>query len=69
MNLPQSGGALGGCSDITVLPLLKGVPNITFLGLGCRMKSAIGPNHLMLGISGDALELVQTEFKEILKIF
>ena len=67
MNLPQSGGALGGCSDITALPLLKGVPNITFLGLGCRLKSAIGPNHLMLGISGDALDLVHAHVLDMAK--
>jgi uncharacterized protein (DUF169 family) len=67
MNLPQSGGALGGCSDITALPLLKGVPNITFLGLGCRMKSAIGPNHLMLGISGDSLDLLHTHIRDMSK--
>jgi uncharacterized protein (DUF169 family) len=67
MNLPQSGGALGGCSDITALPLLKGVPNITFLGLGCRMKSAIGPSHLMLGISGDSLDLIYTHILDMSK--
>ncbi|NIR14491.1 MAG: DUF169 domain-containing protein, partial [Desulfobacterales bacterium] len=39
MDLPQSGGALGGCSDITALPMLEGVPNVTFLGLGCRLKA------------------------------
>ena len=67
MNLPQSGGALGGCSDITALPLLKGIPNITFLGLGCRMKSAIGPNHLMLGISGDALDQIHAHILDMAK--
>ena len=67
MNLPQSGGALGGCSDITALPLLKGIPNITFLGLGCRMKSAIGPCHLMLGISGDSLDLIHTHILDMSK--
>ncbi len=67
MSLPQSGGALGGCSDITALPLLKGVPNITFLGLGCRMKSAISPNHLMLGISGDSLDLVHAHILDMAK--
>ena len=67
MNLPQSGGALGGCSDITVLPLLKGVPNITFLGLGCRLKSAIGPGHLMLGISGDLLDIVDAHITDMSK--
>lgn len=67
MNLPQSGGALGGCSDITALPLLKGVPNITFLGLGCRLKSAIGPGHLMLGISGDLLDIVDAHISDMSK--
>ena len=67
MSLPQSGGALGGCSDITALPLLKGVPNITFLGLGCRMKSGISPNHLMLGISGDSLDLVHAHILDMAK--
>ena len=67
MDLPQSGGALGGCSDITALPLLKGIPNITFLGLGCRMKSAIGSNHLMMGISGDALDLIHTHILNMSK--
>lgn len=55
MELPQSGGALGGCSDITALPLLRGITNITFLGLGCRIKADLDPCHLMLGTSGDRL--------------
>jgi uncharacterized protein (DUF169 family) len=67
MNLPQSGGALGGCSDITALPLLKGIPNVTFLGLGCRLKSAIGPGHLMLGINGSDLAMVHTHIMEMAK--
>ncbi|MDI6854640.1 MAG: DUF169 domain-containing protein [Deltaproteobacteria bacterium] len=50
-NLPQSGGALGGCSDITALPLLTGLPNITFLGLGCRIKTGLDACHLMMGIN------------------
>lgn len=58
MNLPQSGGALGGCADITVLPLIQGVANITFLGLGCRIKSAVDECHLMLGMPGSDLERV-----------
>jgi uncharacterized protein (DUF169 family) len=58
MDLPQSGGALGGCADITALPLLGGVANITFLGLGCRLKAAVDPCHLMLGLPGGALETV-----------
>ena len=67
MNLPQSGGALGGCSDITAMPMQDGVPNVTFLGLGCRMKSAIGPHHLMLGIAGDALGLVHAHIADMAK--
>jgi len=55
LNLPQSGGALGGCADITVLPLKDKVPNITFLGLGCRLKTALDPCHLMLGAPGETL--------------
>ncbi|MBA4392290.1 MAG: hypothetical protein C0407_01940 [Desulfobacca sp.] len=58
MDLPQSGGALGGCADITAWPLLQGQANVTFLGLGCRVKSAIGPCHLMMGIPGAALSQV-----------
>jgi uncharacterized protein (DUF169 family) len=54
--LPQSGGALGGCADITAWPLLEGQPNVTFLGLGCRIKSAIDACQLMMGIPGSLLE-------------
>jgi len=67
MNLPQSGGALGGCADITALPLLEGIPNVTFLGLGCRLKSAIGPNHLMLGINGKDLAMTHKHIVEMAK--
>ena len=67
INLPQSGGALGGCSDITAMPLLKGTPNITFLGLGCRLKSAIGPGHLMMGINGSDLATVHTHIQAMAK--
>jgi uncharacterized protein (DUF169 family) len=67
INLPQSGGALGGCSDITALPLLNGKPNVTFLGLGCRLKSAIGPGHLMLGINGSDLAMVHTHIVAMAK--
>ena len=67
MNLPQSGGALGGCSDITVLPLLEGKPNITFLGLGCRMKSAIDRCDLMLGVPVDHLDKIHTHILDMSK--
>lgn len=67
MNLPQSGGALGGCSDITALPLLKGIPNVTFLGLGCRLKSGLDPCHLMMGIPGSTLETIRTHVLNMAK--
>ena len=67
MDLPQSGGALGGCADITALPLLTGEPNITFLGLGCRMKSAIGPCDLMMGINGKDLERIHIHVQDMAK--
>ncbi len=67
INLPQSGGALGGCADITALPLLQGVPNITFLGLGCRIKAQVGPCHLMMGIPGSALTELAEHIKDMAK--
>ncbi len=67
MDLPQSGGALGGCADITVLPLVQGVPNITFLGLGCRIKSALDACHLMLGMPGGGLAAVHRNVHELAK--
>jgi len=67
MELPQSGGALGGCADITAMPLLMGIPNITFLGLGCRIKSAVDSCDLMMGIPGEQLEMVATHLNEMRK--
>lgn len=58
MDLPQSGGALGGCADITALPMTTGEPNITFLGLGCRVKSAVGPRDLMMGVAGGDIPMI-----------
>jgi uncharacterized protein (DUF169 family) len=66
-NLPQSGGALGGCSDITALPILKGVPNVTFLGLGCRVKSSLGPCHLMMGTPASMLETIHSHVLDMAK--
>ena len=34
------------------------VPNVTFLGLGCRLKAAMDPCHLMLGAPGETLRAV-----------
>lgn len=67
MDLPQSGGALGGCSDITALPMIDGITNITFLGLGCRLKSGIGPCHLMMGTPGDKLDLIHKHTLDLAK--
>jgi uncharacterized protein (DUF169 family) len=67
MNLPQSGGALGGCADITAMPMLEGISNITFLGLGCRLKSSIESCDLMLGSPGDQIEIIHKHILEMEK--
>jgi uncharacterized protein (DUF169 family) len=67
MDLPQSGGALGGCADITAWPLRQGQANVTFLGLGCRIKSAVGPCYLMMGIPGVMLAAVHTHILAMAK--
>jgi uncharacterized protein (DUF169 family) len=67
MDLPQSGGALGGCADITALPLLEGISNITFLGLGCRLKSSVDPCDLMLGAPGNQLEMIHNHILDMAK--
>ena len=67
MDLPQSGGALGGCADITALPLLEGISNITFLGLGCRLKSSIEPCDLMLGSPGDQIKTIHSHILDMEK--
>jgi uncharacterized protein (DUF169 family) len=67
MDLPQSGGALGGCADITALPIIKNIPNVTFLGLGCRIKSAIDPCHLMMGVPGNALGAIHKHILDMAK--
>jgi uncharacterized protein (DUF169 family) len=67
MDLPQSGGALGGCADITAWPLLQGLPNVTFLGLGCRLKSAIDACHLMMGAPGKELAAIHAHIRDMAK--
>lgn len=67
MDLPQSGGALGGCADITALPLLEGISNITFLGLGCRLKSSVDPCDLMLGAPANQLETIHNHILDMAK--
>lgn len=67
LDLPQSGGALGGCADITAYPLLTGAPNVTFLGLGCRLKAALDPCHLMMGVPGDSLTALHQHLLDMAK--
>jgi len=67
MDLPQSGGALGGCADITAFPLLTGQANVTFLGLGCRLKAALDPCHLMMGVSGQSLARLHSHILDMAK--
>ena len=67
MDLPQSGGALGGCADITALPLLEEISNVTFLGLGCRLKSSVDPCDLMLGAPGKQLEMIHNHILDMAK--
>jgi uncharacterized protein (DUF169 family) len=67
MNLPQSGGALGGCADITAFPILKGDANVTFLGLGCRIKSGLDGCHLMMGVPGTMLEMIYSNIMRMEK--
>jgi hypothetical protein len=47
--------------------LLQGVANITFLGLGCRLKSAIEPCDLMLGAPGDRIEQIHAHIIDMAK--
>jgi len=67
MDLPQSGGALGGCADITALPLVQGTANVTFLGLGCRLKSAVDGCHLMLGAPGGVVATIHQHVLDMAK--
>lgn len=54
--LPQAGGVAGGCADVTVMPMEDGRVNMTFLGLGCRLKSSIPANRLLFGLPFSMLE-------------
>jgi uncharacterized protein (DUF169 family) len=67
MNLPQSGGALGGCADITAFPILKGEANVTFLGLGCRIKSGLDGCHLMMGVPGNMVGMIHSKILKMEK--
>ena len=67
MDLPQSGGALGGCADITAFPLLTATPNVTFLGLGCRLKADLDPCHLMMGIPGTSINMLHAHILDMAK--
>ena len=39
-------------ADTTAWPMLEGLANVTFLGLGCRLKSALDACHLTDGPAG-----------------
>ena len=56
-----------GASDITVLPLLENIANVTFLGLGCRLKSEIDPCHLMMGLPSAILQTVHEHIMDMAK--
>ena len=58
---------MGGCSDITALPLLTGMPNITFLGLGCRIKTGLDPCHLMMGVNAADMPAIQAHIQAMAK--
>jgi hypothetical protein len=49
------------------LPLLKPILNVTFLGLGCRIKSAIGPCELMLRMPDGMLQKVHAHIMDMAK--
>jgi uncharacterized protein (DUF169 family) len=66
-HLPQSGGVAGGCADITVLPMTNGETNLTFLGLGCRIKSGIPPQHLMLGFPFHKIDEITGHLEKMAK--
>lgn len=65
--LPQSGGVAGGCSDVTIVPLDDNNVNVTFLGLGCRLKSAIPNNHILMGLPAGLLEEVTDSLEKMKK--
>ncbi len=65
--LPQSGGVAGGCADVTTLPLFEGVVNVTFLGLGCRLKSTIPQDHLLFGMAWDRMAEIVDHLEKMSK--
>jgi len=48
-------------------PIVKDYPNVTFLGLGCRIKSGLDACHLMMGIPGNMLEMVHKHILDMAK--
>ena len=65
--LPQSGGVAGGCADVTTLPLFEDAVNVTFLGLGCRLKSTIPHDHLLFGLPWKRLEEIVVSLEKMSK--
>jgi hypothetical protein len=43
------------------------VVNVTFLGLGCRLKSAVDACHLMLGAPGGLVAIIHQYILEMAK--
>ena len=66
-SLPQSGGVAGGCSDVTLAPLLNSEVNITFYGLGCRIKSAIPKDRLIFGLPVSRLNDIVKNLEKMAK--
>jgi uncharacterized protein (DUF169 family) len=65
--LPQSGGVAGGCADVTTVVLFNGEVNVTFLGLGCRIKSAIPREHILLGLPFGRIEELTANLEKMAK--
>ncbi|MDD2901581.1 MAG: hypothetical protein PHU44_04035 [Syntrophales bacterium] len=58
---------MGGLLGHHPLPLLQGIPNITFLSLGCRIKTGLDPCHLMLGMAAQDLEPTHPHIQDLAK--
>ena len=65
--LPQSGGVAGGCADTTVVPVVNGETNLTFLGLGCRIKSGIPAQHLLVGLPFNKIDEIADHLEKMAK--
>ena len=66
MDLPQSGGALGGCANHRPAPA-PGDPQRHFSGSGVPPKSGLDACHLMLGAPGDTLAALHQHVLDLAK--